>query len=212
MPEASTWLAFAGTALLMALSPGPNMIYLLSRTLCQGRRAGVLSWLGVVLGFGVHMVCAVLGLTALFLAVPMGYELLKGAGAAYLLWLAWLALRPGARSPLERQELLPEGPRRLFIMGLLTSSLNPKVALLYLSALPQFVDPMAGSVMTQSLILGATQVLIGSSVNLLIALSAAGMAHYFAHKPLWLRVQRYLMGVVLGTLALRLATLQRHAS
>jgi threonine/homoserine/homoserine lactone efflux protein len=206
MPDTSTWLAFAGIALLMALSPGPNMIYLMSRALCQGRRAGVLSWLGVVLGFSAHMVCAAVGLTALFMAVPLGYELLKWAGAAYLLWLAWQAVRPGARSALQRRELVPESPRRLFTMGLLTSMLNPKVTIFYLSVLPQFVDPTAGSVLSQTLYLGSTQVVIGSSVNLLITLSAAGVASWFAHRPLWLLVQRYLMGLVLGALALRLAT------
>ena len=97
-PSIASFSLFAGAALLMALTPGPNMIYLISRSLCQGRAAGVMSWLGVVLGFTVHMVCAAIGLTALFMAVPLGYELLKFVGAMYLLWLAWQAIRPGSRS------------------------------------------------------------------------------------------------------------------
>lgn len=84
------------------------MVYLISRSLCQGPGAGVISWCGVVVGFTVHMCCASLGLTALFMAVPLGYEALKVAGAAYLLWLAWQAVRPGARSPFEARELRPE--------------------------------------------------------------------------------------------------------
>ena len=211
MPTTSHWLVFAAAALLMAVTPGPNMVYLISRSICQGRMAGVMSWLGVVLGFTVHMVCAALGLTALFMAVPLGYELLKFAGAAYLLWLAWQALRPGARSPFEPRPLPAERPARLFTMGLLTSILNPKVAMFYLSVLPQFVSPEGGSVLAQSLVLGTTQVGIGSAVNLLVALSAARMARWFARKRCWLAVQRHVMGLVLGALAVRLLGQQRGA-
>lgn len=209
MPSASHWLVFAAAALLMAVTPGPNMVYLISRSLCQGRSAAVMSWMGVALGFTVHMVCAAVGLTALFMAVPLGYELLKLAGALYLLWLAWQAVRPGARSPFEPRPLPAESPRRLFTMGLLTSVLNPKVAVFYLSVLPQFVVPGQGSVLAQSLVLGTTQVAIGSTVNLLVALSAAGVARWFAQRRLWLAVQRYVMGLVLGALAVRLLSQQR---
>lgn len=212
MPTTSTFLVFIGAALLMALTPGPNMIYLISRSLCQGRGAGIMSWCGVVVGFTAHMCCASLGLTALFMAVPLGYEVLKIAGAAYLLWLAWQAVRPGARSPFETRELRPESHRKLFTMGLLTSVLNPKVAIFYLSVLPQFISPEAGSVLGQSLLLGTTQVLIGSSVNLVVALSAAGIAGWFARNRFWLAVQRYVMGLVLGALALRLLSQQRSAA
>lgn len=204
-------LVFAGAALLMALTPGPNMVYLISRSLCQGRRAGVMSWLGVVVGFTVHMASAALGLTALFMAVPLGYELLRMGGAAYLGWLAWQALRPGARSPFEARALPDESPVRLFTMGLLTSILNPKVAIFYLSVLPQFITPEHGSVLAQSLGFGATQVAIGATVNLLVTLSASRIAGWFAHHPTWLSVQRYLMGLVLGALALRLLAEPRRS-
>ncbi len=209
MPSTSHWLLFAAAALLMAVTPGPNMVYLISRAICQGRMAGVMSWLGVVLGFTVHMVCAAVGLTALFLAVPLGYELLKLAGALYLLWMAWQAVRPGARSPFEPRPLPPERPARLFTMGLLTSILNPKVAVFYLSVLPQFVSPEGGPVLWQSLVLGGTQVGIGASVNLGVTLCAAGMARWFTRNRFWLSVQRYVMGLVLGTLAVRLLGQQR---
>ncbi len=211
MTDPSSHLVFAATALLMALTPGPNMVYLLSRSLCQGRNAGLLSWTGVVLGFTVHMVCASIGLTALFMAVPLGYELLKFGGALYLGWLAWQALRPGARSPFEARDLPPQSPRKLFTMGLLTSVLNPKVAVFYLSVLPQFISPDGGSVLVQSLLLGATQVLIGGGINLLVTLSAAGIAGWFGRHRLWLAVQRWLMGLVLGGLAVRLLSQPRHA-
>lgn len=203
-------LVFAGAALLMALTPGPNMIYLLSRSLCQGRRAAVTSWLGVVLGFSVHMLSAALGLTALFMAVPLAYELLKFGGALYLLWLAWQSLRPGARSPFEARELPQESPRRLFMMGLLTSILNPKVAIFYLSVLPQFIVPEQGSVLAQSVLLGSTQIAIGAGVNLLVCLFASRMSQWLLRHRAWLAAQRYLMGSVLGGLALRLLMEQRR--
>jgi threonine/homoserine/homoserine lactone efflux protein len=209
MLTASQWLSFAGAALLMALTPGPNMLYLLSRSLCQGRGAGVMSWTGVVLGFTVHMACAAVGLTALFMAVPLGFELLKFAGAAYLLWMAWQAVRPGASSPFETRELAPQAPRRLFVMGLLTSILNPKVALFYLAVLPQFIAPEHGHVLAQSLVLGTTQILIGSAVNLAVVLCAAQLAGWFARHRLWLAAQRYLMGSVLTGLAAKLILQQR---
>ena len=212
MISTSNFLIFVSAALLMALTPGPNMIYLISRSLCQGRPAAVMSWFGVALGFTVHMVCAAVGLTALFMAVPLGYEVLKFAGAVYLLWLAWQAVRPGARSPFEARELPAEPPRKLFVMGLLTSILNPKVAVFYLSVLPQFISPESGSVLAQSLFLGSTQVLIGSTVNLLVALSAAGIASWFAKNTFWLAVQRYFMGFVLAVLALKLLGQQRSAA
>ena len=212
MNSNTLFLVFVGAALLMALTPGPNMIYLISRSLCQGRAAGVMSWFGVVLGFTVHMICAAVGLTALFMAVPLGYELLKLIGALYLLWLAWQAVRPGSRSPFEARDLAAEPPRKLFVMGLLTSILNPKVAIFYLSVLPQFISPESGSVLTQSLFLGATQVFIGSSVNLAVTLSAAGIAGWFAKNQFWLAVQRYVMGLVLGVLAVKLLSQQRGAA
>ncbi|MCW5606058.1 MAG: LysE family translocator [Burkholderiales bacterium] len=208
----SDLLLFAGAALLMVLTPGPNMIYLISRSICQGRGAGVISLFGVIAGFFVHMLAAVVGLSALFLAVPFAYEALKWAGAMYLLWLAWQAVRPGARSPFEPQALPHDSPRRLFAMGFLTNLLNPKVAVFYMSLFPQFIVPERGSVFLQGITLGVTQISVSFTVNLLIALSAAGIASWFARNPLWLAVQRYVMGFVLAALAVRLACEQRRGA
>lgn len=205
------WWLFAATALLMVLTPGPNMIYLISRSVSQGARAGVVSLLGVAAAFVLHMLAAAAGLTALFLAVPLAYEALKWIGALYLLWLAWQAVRPGARSPFEPVPLPPDPPARLLRMGFLTCALNPKAAVLYLSVLPQFVSPEHGPVFVQSVVLGLTQIAISFGVNLLIALSAAGVATWFVRKPAWLATQRYLMGTVLGALALRLVLEPRRA-
>lgn len=198
-------LLFAATALLMVLTPGPNMVYLISRSVSQGSRAGVVSLFGVVAAFVMHMSAAAAGLTALFLAVPLAYEALKYAGAAYLLYLAWQAVKPGARSPLEPAVLPPDSNARLLRMGFFTCALNPKVAVLYLSILPQFVDPERGSVFVQSIVLGGLQIAISFTFNLLIALSAGGLSSWFARKPAWLALQRYAMGTVLGGLAVRMA-------
>jgi threonine/homoserine/homoserine lactone efflux protein len=201
-------LLFSAAALLMVLTPGPNMIYLISRSICQGRKAGVISLFGVIVGFLVHMFAAAIGLSALFLAVPLAYEVLKWAGAAYLLYLAWQAVKPGARSPFEARELPEDSPSRLFFMGFLTNVLNPKIAVFYLSIFPQFVSPEHGSVFIQSIVLGLTQISVSFMVNLAITLSAASLASWFVRNPRWLAIQRYLMGFVLAGLAVRLAVEQ----
>lgn len=203
------WLLFAAAALGMVLSPGPNMMYLLSRSICQGRRAGFISLLGVVTAFLLHILCASAGLTALFLTVPFAYAALKYAGAAYLLWLAWQAVRPGGTSPFAPRALDADSPARLYWMGFLTNATNPKAAVLYLSILPQFVHPENGHVFLQSVLLGITQMTISFTVNLCIVMTAGTIAAFFATRPLWLRTQRWVMGGVLGALAVRLALEER---
>ncbi|MEU8300458.1 LysE family translocator [Micromonospora sp. NPDC048909] len=199
-------------ALGLVLTPGPNMVYLVSRSVTQGRRAGLISLLGVAAGFGVYLTAAVAGLATVFVLVPALYTAVKLAGAAYLLWLAWRTLRPGGQSPFNPAPLPPDGPRRLFTMGLVTNLLNPKIAILYVSLLPQFVDPQRGHVAAQSLLLGLTQIAVALTVNALIVLSAGTLAAFFARRPLWLRVQRWVMGSVLGALAVRIAADRSRAA
>lgn len=110
-------IGFALVALGMVMTPGPNMIYLVSRSVCQGPRAGLISLGGIVLGFVVYMLCAAFGLTALALAVPLAYDALRIVGALYLLTLAWQAVRPGGRSPFQVRDLQPDRPVRLFAVG-----------------------------------------------------------------------------------------------
>lgn len=204
MPDLASLLAFAAISLGMVLTPGPNMVYLISRSICQGRTAGLISLGGVALGFVFYMLCAALGITALVMAVPFAYDALRFAGAAYLLYLAWQALKPGGRSPFQLRDLPADGPRKLFLMGFLTNLLNPKIAVMYLSLLPQFISPGNGSVLAQSLILGLTQIVISISVNALIAIGAGSIAVFLARRPVWAVVQRWLMGTVLAALALRM--------
>ena len=205
MVPTTTLLAFSGVALGMAVTPGPNMMYLASRSISQGRAAGLVSLGGVAVGFVVYLVLTAFGITALAMAVPLAYDVLRVVGAAYLAYLAWQALRPGARSPFEVRDLPPDSRRRLFVMGLLTNLLNPKAAALYLSLLPQFIEPGRGSVLAQSLQLGAVQIAVSMLVNATVICTAGALAAFLATRPTWARVQRRLMGAVLGGLAVRMA-------
>jgi threonine/homoserine/homoserine lactone efflux protein len=205
-------LMFVGAVLLMVLTPGPNMIYLISRTLCQGRKAGMVSLFGVIAGFLVHMFAAAIGLTALFMTVPIAYQALKWAGAIYLAYLAWQAVKPGARSPFEARDLPADPPSKLMLMGFLTNVLNPKIAMFYLSIFPQFVSVSHGSPFAQSIQLGLAQICVSFTFNLCIVLSAARLAAWFARSPRWLAAQRYAMGTVLTGLAIRLAVEHRKAA
>ena len=203
-------LVFILACLGLVLTPGPNMMYLLSRSICQGRGAGLVSLAGVVMGFLFHIVAVSFGLTALFLAVPFAYEGLKYLGAAYLLWSAWQAVKPGGASVLTAQELSPDSPATLFRMGFLTNVLNPKVAVFYLSLFPQFVRPEFGSPLLQNLTLGIVQVSISTVVNFAIVMAASVLSRWFAARPRWVRAQRYVMGGILAGLALRLALSERR--
>ncbi|KQP50512.1 LysE family translocator [Methylobacterium sp. Leaf108] len=205
MPEAATILAFAAVSLGMVLTPGPNMAYLVSRSICQGRLAGLVSLAGVACGFVVYMLCAAFGITALVLAVPYAYDGLRLAGALYLGWLAWSALRPGGRSPFAIRELPADSRTKLFAMGFVTNLLNPKIAMLYLALLPQFVTSEHGHILSQTLVLGTVQIVVSVGVNAMIALAAGSIAGFLATRPGWLNVQRWLMGGVLGGLSLRMA-------
>ena len=206
MPDMSSLLAYGLISLGMVLTPGPNMIYLISRSICQGRTAGLISLGGVALGFVVYMVCAALGITALVMAVPFAYDALRLGGALYLVYLAWQAVKPGGRSPFQVRDLPKDSPRKLVTMGLVTNLLNPKVAVMYLSLLPQFIDPNGhGSVLMQSLALGSLQIVISVSVNAVIACMAGSIAVFFVIRPGWQVLQRWLMGSVLMGLAVRMA-------
>lgn len=210
MPDPGHLAAFALVSFGMVLTPGPNMIYLISRSISQGRLAGMISLGGVALGFVFYLFCAAFGITALLFAVPYAYDALRFGGAAYLLWLAWQAVRPGGRSPFQVRDLPYDSPRKLFAMGFLTNLLNPKIAMLYLALLPQFIDPAAGSIFGQSLVLGAIQIVISISVNCMIAVAAGSIAVFLRERPLWALVQRWLMGTMLAGLAVKMATEARR--
>ena len=205
MPAFDAWLLFVVASVMLVLTPGPNLLYLVSRTLCQGTAAGLVSLAGTTTGFVVHILAAAFGLSAVFLAVPVAYDVLRWAGAAYLVYLAWDAVRPGSGGVFAPRRLPDASPGRLFRMGLLTSILNPKVALFYLALFPQFVEPARGSVLTQSLVLGATQIVIAVCGDTLFVLAAAAVARWLAERPVWAAAQRWSLGGVFVAIAAKLA-------
>jgi threonine/homoserine/homoserine lactone efflux protein len=200
--------AASGIALVelgMALTPGPNMIYLVSRSIGQGWRAGMTSLAGTAVGFVVYMTMANLGLAAIFLVVPSLFIALKVVGAVYLLRLAYKTLLPGGKSMFETSELPRDTFGKLFRMGLVTNLLNPKVAILYLAVIPQFIDPAAGSVVAQGFQLGAIQIAIGVAVNGAVILAAGSIAVFLQRRPQWVRWQKWVTGTLLGAVGVKLA-------
>ncbi|SIS56233.1 Threonine/homoserine/homoserine lactone efflux protein [Chryseobacterium ureilyticum] len=197
---------FILAALILVISPGPNMIYLISKSITQGKKSGFISLTGVVCGFLFHIIMVSFGLTAVLLAVPFAYTILKTLGTIYLLYLAYQAIKPNSKNIFDVDKNTSyDSPKKLFTVGFLTNVLNPKVAVFYLSFFPQFIKPEYGSVLTQSLELGVVQVLVSFSVNFLIVLTASRVALFFSNNPAWIKVQKWFMASVLTYLAIRMA-------
>jgi threonine/homoserine/homoserine lactone efflux protein len=175
MPDASTFLLFAAASLAFLAIPGPSVFYIVTRSLAQGRRAGVTSMLGVQTGGLVHVVAAAFGVSALIASSATAFTIVKYAGAAYLILLGLRKLLSRGEEDIEEPE--PRGPApgsRLFWQGAVVNILNPKTALFFLAFLPQFVDPSAGPVAPQMLVLGTLLVGLGVMSDGTYALVAAG--------------------------------------
>lgn len=197
---------FGTATLILAITPGPNMIYLISRSLSQGRKAGMVSLLGVLCGFLFHIIMVSYGLTAVFFAIPMAYDLVKYIGAGYLIYLAFTAVGSKGENIFNQDKRLQKDNWvKLFNMGFFTNVLNPKMAIFYISFFPQFIKPEYGSILAQSFELGITQIMISFMVNFIIILSAARMSVWFSKNPLWVKVQKFFMASVLTGLALKMA-------
>ena len=185
MPELSKWIAFGVATLILNLTPGPDMMYVVARSVGQGRRAGVVSALGIGAGILVHTLGAALGIAALLRAWPFGYEIVRYAGAAYLIYLGVrLLVQRRAASPtraITPGQLAAEPLAVIFRQGVITNVLNPKVALFFLAFLPQFVSPAKGAVGLQMAALGLYFNFSGTLVNLGVAL-AAGLAGDFLRR------------------------------
>lgn len=211
MPTLTSAFSFAVVAFLMALSPGPNLLYLVSRSVCQGRAAGFASLGGVCTAMLLYMLAAAAGLSALFLAAPIAYDAIRWAGAAYLLWLAFKVVT--ARSSASATSaLVHESPSQLYRRGFLTCLLNPKVVVTYGALLPQFVEPSAGHIVAQTIALGLVQIVAAASAHSCIILSAAAVASVLSERPAFARIQRYVLGTVLAALAVRLIAERRSAA
>lgn len=206
MQDLSSLYAFLVVGSLLSITPGPNMIYVISRSITQGRRAGLTSLGGVIVGYLFYMFGAAFGITAFFKTQPHAAQILSACGAVYMGWLGWNAIRPGGRSPLEIRDHLPrEHTGKLFAMGTTTSLLNPKLALIFLTLLPQFIDETQGEVLQQSLFYGGLLIFMFAFVNAGMALFSGSMAAFLARKPGWLLAQRVVMGVTLLTLSAEMA-------
>lgn len=206
MPAASTLLVFAALSLGLALTPGPNMLYLVSRALAQGTGAGMVSLMGCQAGSLAIMLAAAAGITAALLAIPYAWDVLRLGGAAYLAWLAFQCLRPDGQPLFAPRTMAREPSARLFGLGFLTAALNPKVALFYMAVLPPFIDPARGAPFLQATILGTIQIAVCTAFDALLVWGAAGTARFLGSHPAWLAAQRWVLGGALGLLAVKLAT------
>jgi threonine/homoserine/homoserine lactone efflux protein len=180
------WL-FLIAALLLSLSPGPGMLYVLARTLHGGRAEGLASSLGTAVGGLVHVVAATLGLSAILMSSALAYGVLKYAGAAYLIYLGCRMVF-SARSAEPAAPAAGPAPQNSFRQGILTEALNPKTAVFFFSFLPQFVTP-SGPVALQFLFLGCVSVVLNSLVDVAVVLFSAPLARAFATHPRLRRTQ-----------------------
>lgn len=205
MPSHAAIVGMAFVALGMVLIPGPNMMYLVSRSVSQGYRAGLVSLIGTGTGFVIYMVMANVGMAEVFLVVPWLYIGLKLCGAGYLLYLSWKTLRPGGAAIFQERTLARDSRMKLFRMGLMTNLLNPKAAIMYLALIPQFIRPDAGHVLLQGFVLGAVQISVSMVVNSLIICSAGAIALFMTRRPAWVKWQRWVTGGLLGAIGVKLA-------
>ncbi|MET4159000.1 LysE family translocator [Agromyces sp. PvR057] len=202
--ESGAVLGIALVALAMVLTPGPNMIYLVSRSLSQGSVAGLVSLGGTALGFVVYMTMANLGLAAVFVVVPWLYTGLKVAGALYLLFLAFRAVAGGGAGLFEVRDLARDSRARLFSMGLATNLLNPKAAIMYVALIPQFIVPAHGAVIAQGFLLGGVQIAVSLVVNALLIVGAGAIAAFLRRRPAWLAWQRRATAALLAGVGIAL--------
>ena len=210
MPDFATLTLFAAAALALCATPGPDMLLIASRSVSQGKASGFATLAGIQVGTYCHALAAALGLSQLFLVVPVTYDVVRYAGAAYLLYLAWQAFRSSGAilTPVAGGRRYPIGV--VFRQGLLTNLLNPKMALFVLALFPQFVDPNAGSVAVQILLLATVLNLIGILVNGAVILTASGLGRAFSARTRWRRAPQILLGTVFAGLAVRLAFDERR--
>jgi threonine/homoserine/homoserine lactone efflux protein len=209
MFDLATLGMFMAATLALNLAPGPDMLYVSTRSLTQGRRAGVISSLGIAAGAIVHTLAIASGLTALLHAVPLAYDIVRFAGAAYLIWLGIQALRSRG-GPMGNLELTRASSWAIFRQGMITNLLNPKVALFFLAFLPQFVDASRGLVALQIIVLGCLFNTSGTLVNIAVAWLAAGTRRWLTSGSRGESIFRWLTGSIFIGLGLRLALADRR--
>ena len=208
--DTATLALFTATALAIAISPGPGIFYVAARTLAGGRSEGLASSFGTGLGGLVHVAAGAVGVSALVMTSAEAFTLLKLAGAVYLVWLGIKAIRE-ARRPFEATPVTT-GTARAFREGIVVEALNPKTAAFFLAFLPQFVDPAAGPVWLQFLLLGLISVTLNTAVDVVVALLASRARSIAVGRPALLRRLRTAAGGLIATLGLALLFARRPAS
>jgi len=199
MPAAHTIALFMAAALALNLTPGPDMTYVAARSMSDGRRAGVVAGFGIGAGTLVHIAALALGLAALLAAVPIAYDVLRIAGALYLLAIGLqLLLRPARLASAATLQHARLGT--IFAQAVLTNVLNPKVALFFLAFLPQFVDPAAGPAALQIVLLGLLFVFQGTLVNVAVAFLASGASARLRENRRAVSLLQRLSGAIFVTL------------
>lgn len=205
MPDFSTLILFAGAAFLLTATPGPDMLLIASRSISQGRSAGFLTYAGIAAGTYCHALAAGLGLSQLFVAVPVAYNVVRWAGCAYLLYLACKTLRSGGSTFAPSAMLGRLSRRRIFTEGLLTNLLNPKVALFVLALFPQFIEPAHGFLLLQMVVLATVLNGIGLFVNGAVVILGSRIQRSLSGFQRFPRLPQYLLATVFAGLAARLA-------
>lgn len=206
MMDFSTIALFSLAAFALTTTPGPDMLLLASRSVAEGRLAGLATWVGIAIGTYCHALAAAFGLSQLFLAVPVAYDIVRWAGAAYLLYLAWKAFTSKAK--VEGKLDVSRRNRSLTTMarqGFFTNLLNPKMAIFVLALFPQFVQPEAGSVAVQIMVLATILNLIGLFVNGAVILAASRASAMLTGSSKVKNLSQYILGTVFAGLAARLA-------
>lgn len=209
MPSLQTVLLFMAAALALNVTPGPSILYVMSRTLAQGTTAGLVSALGLGVGSLCHACAAALGLSVLIAYSPVAYTIVKSAGALYLVILGIRMIRARDVTPPE-PHLAGASLRRVFWQGVLTDLLNPKIVLFFVSFLPQFVDPNRGSVAAQTLVLGLLFQVTGIPTNMAVAVLGGTISRWFSRRPAFARLRNAIAGTVLIGLGVRLALSERR--
>ena len=201
-------------ALLIAVSPGPGIFYVAARTLAGGRDEGLASSLGTGLGGLVHVAAGAVGVSALVLASAEAFTLLKVAGAIYLIWLGIKTMHEAGREARSTADMRaePTGARHAFREGIIVEALNPKTAAFFLAFLPQFVDPAAGPVWLQFLLLGLISVTLNTAVDVGVVIAASRARSMAVARPALLRRLRQGAGVAIASLGLALVFARRPAS
>lgn len=203
--DTATLLTFAAAALALAVTPGPDMLMVLTRSVAQGRLAGLVATLGISLGCYVHAAIAGLSLSGVLILAPYAFEAIRWIGAAYLLWLGWQALRGSGGLQLGDQAAPRIALWAVLRQGFLCNVLNPKVALFFLALFPQFMEPNPDTALAQAIVLANVLNVAGSLVLVPVALLAGRFGDWLRRRPGFLKWQNRLLGLVFAGFALRLA-------